>query len=154
MHARVTGRRGTLLWRFAFVAFLPLLCFAGCNKGPTTQESPTTEGGSAPGGGPMGGSLDAVTADVIAGWAWDKSQPDTPIKVDIIDGDKKLTTVLADEFRQDLLDAKAGNGKHAFNYPTPESLKDGKPHTIRAKITGTDKELTGSPKKDVRFKSP
>jgi hypothetical protein len=122
------------------MAFLPLLCIVGCNRSPTTQE------GSAPEEETVGGALDGVTAEVIAGWAFDSSQPDTPIKVDIFDGDKKLTTVLADELRPDLVKEKYGNGKHAYNYPTPKSLKDGESHTIHVKITGTDKEVEGSPK--------
>jgi hypothetical protein len=140
MHAPVSGSSGTSLWRFALVVCLPLLCFVGCNKSPTTQ------GGPAPEEGAMGGSLDGVSAEGIAGWAWDSSQPDTPIKVDIFDGDKKVTTVTADEFRQDLLDAKIGNGKHGFTYAIPDSLKDGKSHSIQAKISGTNQELDGSPK--------
>jgi hypothetical protein len=147
MQAPMSGRRGTLSWRFAFLALLLLLCFVGCNK------TPTTEGGPAPEEGTSGGALDVVNADGIAGWAWDSSQPDTPIKVDIYDGDKKLATIVADQFRPDLLDDKRtmGDGKHAFNYATPDSLKDGKSHTIRAKVAGTDTELYGSPKV---FKSP
>jgi hypothetical protein len=140
MQAPVIGRRGTLLWRIAVVAFLPLLSFAGCNK------SPTTAGGSLPEKGAMGGWLDGVTAEVIGGWAWDGNKPDSPVEVDIFDGDKKLATVVADVFREDLLKEKIGNGKHGFTYPTPGSLKDGKTHTIRARIAGTDTELTGSPK--------
>jgi hypothetical protein len=128
------------LWRFAFVAFVPLFCFAGCNKSPATQGGPAPEAGS------TGGALDLVNADFICGWAFDSSQPDTPIKVDIFDGDKKLTTVLADELRDDLVKEKYGNGNHAFTYATPDSLKDGKSHTIQARIAGTVKELEGSPK--------
>jgi hypothetical protein len=65
--------------------------------------------------------------------------------VDIYDGDTKLTTVQAGEFRQDL--ATMGNGKHAFQFPTPDALKkDGKPHKIGARFAGTNKQLSGSPK--------
>jgi hypothetical protein len=129
------------LWQFAFMAFLPLLCFVGCNKSPTTQESlgPDEEA--------MVGGFDVVDANFISGWAWDSRKPDTPIEVDIFDGDKKLTTIRADVFREDLVkEDHIGNGKHAFNYATPQSLKDGKSHTIRVRITGTDKELEDSPK--------
>jgi hypothetical protein len=125
------------------VAFLALLLLAGCNKSPTTQ------GGEGEGDGnevPAEGSLDLATEEVIAGWAWDTTKPDTPIKVDLFDGDKKLDTVLADQFREDLVPEKKGNGKHGFNYTTPDSLKDGKSHTIRAKVNGTNIELSGSPK--------
>jgi hypothetical protein len=140
MQASVSGRSGTPLWRFALVLLLPLLCFVGCNKSPTTQ------GDSAPEADTIGGYLDVVSDEWIAGWAWDSSQPDAQIKVDIFNGDKKLTTVVADQFRQDLLDTKVGDGKHAFTYAVPDSLKDGKSHAIRAKISGTNQELGGSSK--------
>jgi hypothetical protein len=108
---------------------------------------------TAPGGGgaakpaeeTVGGALDGVSAEGISGWAWDSKRPDSPIKVDIFDGDAKVATVTADEFREDLLKAKIGNGKHGFGYPTPARLKDGKSHTIRVTVAGTDKELDGSP---------
>jgi hypothetical protein len=65
--------------------------------------------------------------------------------VDIYDGDTLLVTIAADEFRQDLADARIGDGKHAFDYTTPDGLKDGKQHVIRVKVAGTDIELPGSP---------
>jgi hypothetical protein len=94
----------------------------------------------------VGGALDDASLNGgIAGWAFDSNQPDTPIKVDIYDGDAKLETVLADEPRGDLKEGY-GNGKHAFNRPIPDKLKDGKPHTIHVIISGTKKEVLGSPK--------
>jgi hypothetical protein len=92
------------------------------------------------------GFLDLVDEGQIAGWAWDKNQPDNAILVDIYDDDKKLTTVLADRFREDLVEAGIGNAKHCFSYPTPASLKDGKVHTIRVKTSRANKELSGCPK--------
>jgi hypothetical protein len=97
------------------------------------------------------GSLDQALASGIAGWAWDRKRPDSPINVDIYDGDVKLATVQADLFRDDLLKEKIGNGKHGFNYPMPDRLKDGKSHKIRATASGTKKDLDLSPK---TFKSP
>jgi hypothetical protein len=92
------------------------------------------------------GVLELVSGDGIAGWAWDSQRPDSPVKVDIFDGDTKLDTVPAGMFREDLLREKLGNGRHAFTYPLPARLKDGKSHTIRVTIAGTSKELEGSPK--------
>jgi hypothetical protein len=92
------------------------------------------------------GNIDKIDREQIGGWAWDKNQPDTPIKVDIYDGDKLIGTATADVFRKDLQDEGMGNGKHGFSYPTPDSLKDGKPHTVRVKTSGTNIEIGGSPK--------
>jgi uncharacterized protein (TIGR03067 family) len=97
------------------------------------------------------GVLELVNGDDIIGWAWDSKQPDKPVKVDVFDGDKLLATVVADMFRADLLAEKFGNGKHGFSLATPKSLKDGKAHAIRVKVSGTDEELTSSP---MTFKAP
>jgi hypothetical protein len=110
----------------------------------------TLPGSPAPNGdGPVGGFLEVADGERIAGWAWDRTQPDAPIDVDIYEGDGALTllaTVPASELRQDLLDAKVGNGRHGFSFPVPPPLKDGKPHTIRV-VTSRDKvELGMSPK--------
>ena len=61
----------------------------------------------------------------IAGWAWDSTRPDTPVNVDIYDGETLIATVVADSLRNDLLKANKGNGKHAFSYRVPDRLKDG-----------------------------
>jgi hypothetical protein len=92
------------------------------------------------------GSLDLVSADTIGGWAWDEKRPANPVKVDIYDGDILLATVPAVRFRQDLVEVGIGNGRRGFMYATPHGLKDGKDHTIRVKVSGTDTELAGSPK--------
>jgi hypothetical protein len=92
------------------------------------------------------GSHDRADAERISGWAWDSTRPNEPIDVDIYDGDTLLATVTADTFRQDLLDARIGNGQHAFVYTSPASLKDGRTHTIRVKVSGTDADLKNTPK--------
>jgi hypothetical protein len=93
------------------------------------------------------GSLDQVDGEAISGWAWDSTKPESPIKVDIYDGDEKLATVPADEFRPDLKKEGKGDGKHAFQFRTPDALKKGgKRHTIRVKYAGTNVELPGSGK--------
>jgi hypothetical protein len=39
------------------------------------------------------GYLDAAGCGIIGGWAWDATQPNTPISVDIYDGLTKIQTV-------------------------------------------------------------
>jgi hypothetical protein len=74
----------------------------------------------------------------LHGWAWDMNRPDEPISVDIYDGKRFLETVVADIFRQDLLDAGKGNGKHGFFYIPP---KDGESHFFRITFAGVEQEL-------------
>jgi hypothetical protein len=97
---------------------------------------------------------DFPDGEVIVGWAWDLKKPDTAVKVDIYDGDTKLATVTADQFRQDLADAKIGNGKHGLSYPTPARLKDGKAHTIRVKVAGKKKGRSSFPGRRKRCPEP
>jgi D-alanine transfer protein len=92
------------------------------------------------------GFHDTADGQRITGWAYDRNRPNDPLKVDIYDGTRLLATVLADQFRPGLLDTGRGNGKHAFIYPTPASLKDGKDHVIRVRIAGTKFDLAKTPK--------
>jgi hypothetical protein len=92
------------------------------------------------------GALDVVECGIIGGWASDREQPDVPVKVDISDGEVRLQTLTANQFRWDLVDAGIGNGSHGFSYAPPTELKDGRARLIRATISGSDIELTGSAK--------
>lgn len=90
------------------------------------------------------GNLDSADSERVELWAWDELRPGFPLKVDIYDGEKLLATVTADAFRKDLKDNNKGDGSHGFTYEMPESIRDGKPHIITAKITGADFTI-GSP---------
>jgi hypothetical protein len=83
----------------------------------------------------------------VIGWAWDKTQPDSAITVEIYDGTTRIGSISADSFREDLLKAGVGDGKHAFEFHLPERVRDGAFHQIRVKIAGTNKFLEGSPKR-------
>jgi len=93
------------------------------------------------------GYHDGADCNLINGWVRDMNNPDSTVYVDIFDNRTLLATVKAGEFRKDLVDAGKGNGKHAFHYPVPCCLKDGKSHLIQVKVTGTDFNLGDTPKK-------
>jgi hypothetical protein len=92
------------------------------------------------------GSFDKLVVESIGGWAWDGDRPNEAIKIEIYDGVNLLATVTASEFREDLKNAGKGDGKHAFNYALPPTLRDGKAHTISVRFAGSPTELPGSPK--------
>jgi hypothetical protein len=94
------------------------------------------------------GFHDIADCNVIAGWAWDANQPNTPINVDVYFDNEAFISIQApaNQFRQDLLNAGIGNGVHGFSFPTPERLKDGLPHTVRIKFSGTNIDLSSTPK--------
>src|ERR1044072_4916590 len=90
------------------------------------------------------GFHDGADCDKIYGWAWDSATPNAALSVDIFDGATKIATVLANEFRSDL--TSKGNGFHAFNFATPNSLKNGQTHTITVKFANTQFPLSETPK--------
>lgn len=116
-----------------------LLVAAGCSTEPAPGPAP--EAAPTPSTPDFQGALNSVDCDAIIGWAWDRNRPNTPIRVDIYDGDTLLTTVDADLERTVLVQKGRGNGKHGFRLATPASLKDGKPHRVGARYAGTSSEL-------------
>jgi len=63
---------------------------------------------------PLDGYIDYAEHAGIAGWAWCNTQPDTPVRLEILTGDKTIGTTLAGQFRADLKDAGIGDGRHGF----------------------------------------
>ena len=92
------------------------------------------------------GTFERIDCTSLGGWAWDASQPNTPISVDIYDGTQKIATVRANHFRQDLQNAGIGNGQHAFTFNLPTSLRDGQAHWITIKYGGLKQQLSSSPR--------
>jgi hypothetical protein len=99
------------------------------------------------------GYLDGADCTQIWGWAWDRNAPNTPVNVNIYDGNTLIASnVAANLFRQDLLNAGKGNGYHAFVINTPASLKDGKPHSVSVRFasgTNSQNNLGSSPRQIV-----
>jgi hypothetical protein len=93
-----------------------------------------------------GGFHDVADCEKVYGWAWDKNQPDATLNVEIYDGNTLIATVPADIFREDLSSAGIGDGEHGFAYQLPPSLKDGRSHSIRVKIAGSNFDLKNTPK--------
>jgi hypothetical protein len=92
------------------------------------------------------GSFDILEVVSLDGWAWDAARPNVAIKVEIYDGVRLLATVTAEGFRADLKSAGKGNGKHAFDYLLPLTLRDGRSHTISVRYADTRSQLPGSPR--------
>jgi hypothetical protein len=152
---KMAGRR---FWgRVLAIVLLSGVLAPGCYRVHPTQKAENQSGADSAPKVVTGAKLDGVHSlppeqlihSVAAGWAWDPSQPDTPISVDIYDDDKLIATILADKFSEALVKEEIGNGKHAFVYFYPPSLSDGKEHTIRICVAGTDIGLRQTPRKVV-----
>jgi hypothetical protein len=106
------------------------------DRAPAPTAAPTDAAAPTAGAARGTGTLEAADATQIAGWAWDPERPDEAVSVRIeVDG-RALPPVVADVFRQDLVDARKGNGCHGFLVPAPPGLGDGRPHTVTARVAG------------------
>ena len=112
-----------------------------------TRTADPRRGHAAASGAPVyEGWHDKGGPDFITGWAYDATRPDTIVSVDIFADETLIATLDADGFRPDLLTAGKGRGRHGFEFPVPDRLRDGRPHTIRITVAGTDIPLLGTPK--------
>lgn len=91
------------------------------------------------------GFVDHYSPERVAGWAYSTKHPDDPLDIEIwLDGEVVAHTV-ADGFREDLLSAGKGNGRHAFEFvfsPERQLMENSRP-SIR--VRGYDRPLVGSP---------
>lgn len=92
------------------------------------------------------GFHDTINCYSTTGWAWDANQPTTPITVDIYDGSTKIGSATANGFRQDLLNAGIGDGRHGFGFSLPASVRNGAAHSIEVRYGGTGSKLGTSPR--------
>ena len=70
------------------------------------------------------GVVDNVAAGRIFGWAWNPSQPEERVLVELRLGQKTVARTRADGQREDLHAAGIGDGRHAFDLPlTPELIE-------------------------------
>lgn len=100
------------------------------------------------------GSLDSPANGQINGWALDPDRLGSRLQADIAVDGQHLQSVVADQFRADLLQAGVGDGYHAFSIPVPEAFFDGAAHKVDVKIAGVDKVLQHSPRTIVFTRPP
>lgn len=95
------------------------------------------DGAALPADGNLQGGIDEATPVRIAGWLFDPEDPDKRLQLTLSEGESKIADLTADQLRPDLLKRGKGDGRHAFAFPTPPQLKDGKPHQITITVQGT-----------------
>jgi len=96
------------------------------------------------------GNLDLVKGFYVYGWAYNKKNPEERVEVVVFVDDKPVAEGVADLFRQDLLDAGIGDGKHAFAIKLPEDLVSNEEQVLSVKFKKMAKDLGHSPQK-VKF---
>jgi molybdenum cofactor biosynthesis enzyme MoaA len=93
----------------------------------------------------LNGYVDCVTDTTVSGWAWDSGKPNDPVIVEISREGQPVATISADRFRQDLLEAKFGNGRHGFELTLPPQDLNVEARVFSARIQGSTFELSRSP---------
>ncbi|WP_156463128.1 tetratricopeptide repeat protein [Pseudomonas sp. Leaf129] len=92
------------------------------------------------------GYFDYVEDGYAYGWAYDKENlTDRPV-VEIYSGDFLVGRGVADEFRQDLLEAQLGDGRYSFKIALSYELNDGNTHNLTVCAGRNGYVLTGSPR--------
>ncbi len=90
------------------------------------------------------GHLDYIEKEKIGGWLRSKKD-ENPVSVDIYINKVKVGNALADNYRQDLVDAAVSNsGCHGFVYTLDPPLKSG--DTVSVVLAGTALDVKGSPR--------
>ncbi len=79
---------------------------------------------------PADGRVESVCDGVVAGWAWEPSEPGRPVGVGVwIDG-VLVAEAAANLEAPGLAEIGVGDGHHAFAIELPAELADGREHTI------------------------
>jgi O-antigen biosynthesis protein len=99
---------------------------------------------------PAIGNVDLVNSQGIHGWVWHADTPDEAIDVEFLCDDVVVLKVRADRFRDDLLAARIGNGRHGFLVENLEAYILADTNIITARRAYDGLELPGSPISFVR----
>ena len=91
--------------------------------------------------GPLHGFIDMVGEWKVEGWAQDRSHPKLPILLEVLVQDKVIGTVLACDFRPDLLEA-VGHGDLSFSFASPVKLRPELKATLQVRRAGDGAALT------------
>jgi hypothetical protein len=70
--------------------------------------------------GPLRGWIDRITGSwKIEGWAQDQKHPELPVLLEVLLEDRPIGTILACDYRADLLGAGIGRGRCSFAFTSP-----------------------------------
>lgn len=104
-------------------------------------------------GQPIKGYFDRVTDGVVYAWAWRPGEADPHTTVGIFVDGQPEAEVSADEPRNDLRDARVGDGTHGIRWRAPNRWRDGASHRLHLRCPRTGAPLEGTPV-DVVFGLP
>lgn len=88
------------------------------------------------------GHIDAIESGRVYGWAWDPERPKERVVVDIYFKENLIQSVVADRFRQDLVDVRVGDGSHAFVFDLPSDARQADSAAIAVYFSETQVPLS------------
>jgi GT2 family glycosyltransferase len=88
------------------------------------------------------GTIDQAEPYRITGSAWCPARPSERVIIDLLLNGTSLATLRCDEFRQELKDARMGDGRHSFSWVPDPSLMIPGSYTIAARVAGTTNIIT------------
>lgn len=139
----------SLLVALVTVCLLLIACTQNDTNTATPSSSPTSAGSNPPSASsptvganvpppPYQGAVDFRDCEAVGGWVVARnSEAETKVEF-YIDG-KLIDTAPATKLRPDL--TSWGTGRHGFTFKMPAAYKDGKPHTVKIKVVGSDFEV-------------
>lgn len=150
-HLLVDAQTGEVYTSGTTTNVAPMLLFGDHYEAiPVNTEPPfTVPAGSPPLlAGNYSGSLDAGTCDYVGGWAARRDALNQVVSVDVYKNGVKHATVPGNGLRGDVATAigSTANQYYGWHYDVPPSDRTGTIIIWSAKISGTDTELTYSPK--------
>jgi glycosyltransferase involved in cell wall biosynthesis len=95
---------------------------------------------------PLTGYLDSATRTRVTGWAFEPEHPDSPVLLEIMDGDMLLLRVSADQYRADVAAARYVHGRVGFDVKLPQPLSDAITHQIHVRRVSDQLPLHWSPR--------
>jgi hypothetical protein len=96
--------------------------------------------------GPLDGYFDDASHTLINGWAFDPSQPNVPVWLEVLVNDGVIGRVLADKHRPDLAQSGINSGYQGFALWLQHGLSPLARHVIRVRRAADGCELPGSPR--------
>ncbi|MBU6419304.1 MAG: Hint domain-containing protein [Proteobacteria bacterium] len=90
--------------------------------------------------GPLRGYVDIAGPTLCAGWAQNAADPNKPVCLDIFSQDRRIGRVLANMYREDVREARCGNGYQGFEFVLPEGTA--MPVDVRRSTDGACLPLT------------
>jgi glycosyltransferase involved in cell wall biosynthesis len=91
------------------------------------------------------GYIDEANSSRIRGWVWDPRQPEGRVALELVDGDARLASAVANQYRSDLRQAGIGDGRHAFTVALDGASLSAARNLLHLRCAETGREVPGSP---------